>query len=108
MIAQGSIIANAGTDVNVIHPIIIEGQGHTAITNVEAFSGDNGALTNTGESFDFMQVRGNEKLTISLFGCRMRNYASKNQFTVKNPAAIIQAVACIDKDEQFYNNIINH
>ncbi|KYP13622.1 hypothetical protein [Flavihumibacter sp. CACIAM 22H1] len=106
-IAQGSIIANAGTEVENIHPLIIEGQGHTAITNVEAFSGDNPALTNTGVSFDFMQVRGNEKLTISLFGCRMRNYVSKHPFTIKNTAAIIQAVACIDKDEQLYNIIIN-
>lgn len=106
-IAQGSIIANAGTKVENIHPIIIEGQGHTAITNVEAFSGDNPALTNTGESFDFMEVRGNEKLTISLFGCRMRNYTSRHPFTINNPAAIIQAVACIDKEEQLYNTIIN-
>ncbi|MCF1714642.1 hypothetical protein L0U88_08400 [Flavihumibacter sp. RY-1] len=106
-IAQGSIIANAGTVVENIHPIIVEGQGHTSFTNVEAFSGDNGALTNTGESFDFMQVRGTDKLTISLFGCRMRNYISKNPFTVKNPAAIIQAVACIDKEEELYNTIIN-
>jgi hypothetical protein len=106
-IAQGSIIANAGTSVENIHPIIIEGQGHTAITNVEAFSGDNPALTNSGESVDFMEVRGKEKLTISLFGCRMRNYLSKNPFTIKNPAAIIQAVACIDKEEQLYNVIIN-
>ncbi len=50
-IAQGSIIANAGTTLDEIHPIIIEGKGHTAITNVEAFSGGNGALTNTGEVF---------------------------------------------------------
>jgi hypothetical protein len=54
-----------------------------------------------------MHVRGTDKLTISLFGCRMRNYISKNPFTVKNPAAIIQAVACIDKEEELYNTIIN-
>jgi hypothetical protein len=104
-IAQGSIIANAGTDVDEIHPIVIEGQGHTALTNVEAFSGDNPALTNVGQSKDYLLVKGNEKLTISLFGCRMRNYVSKDPFTIENPAAIIQAVACIDKDEQLYNFI---
>ena len=44
-IAQGSIIANLKGENNEIHPIIIRGQGHTAISNVEAFSGENGAVT---------------------------------------------------------------
>lgn len=106
MIAQGSIIANAGTTIEETHPIIIEGQGHTAFTNVEAFSGDNGALTNLGKSFDFMLVRGDKKLTISLVGSRMRNYESSNPITLQNPAAVIQAVACFDKDENLYNVIL--
>lgn len=105
-IAQGSIIANAGTVLEDIHPIIIEGQGHTAFTNVEAFSGDNGALTNVKQSYDYMEVRGTDKLTISLVGCRMRNYVTDLPITVKNPAAIIQAVACIDKNENLYNVVI--
>ena len=42
-IAQGSIIANTGPKLEDIHPIIIEGQGHTALANVEAFSGGNPA-----------------------------------------------------------------
>lgn len=107
-IAQGSIIANAGTRLEDIHPIIIEGQGHTAITNVEAFSGDNGALTNLKQSFDFMEIKGSEKLTISMVGCRMRNYSSDKPLTIKNPAAIIQAVACVDKDEKLYNVILGN
>ena len=37
-IAQGSIIANVGKSLDEIHPIIVEGQGHTSFTNVEAFS----------------------------------------------------------------------
>src|SRR3546814_924561 len=49
-IAQGSIIANAGNTIEETHPIVIEGQGNTSLVNVEAFSGDNGALTNLGES----------------------------------------------------------
>ncbi|MBX3256757.1 MAG: hypothetical protein KF862_21655 [Chitinophagaceae bacterium] len=105
-IAQGSIIANAGTVLEDIHPIIIEGQGHTALTNVEAFSGDNGALTNIKQSYDYMEVRGSDKLTISMVGCRMRNYTAEQPITVKNPAAVIQAVACIDKDENLYNTVI--
>lgn len=105
-IAQGSIIANAGTELEKIHPIIIEGRGHTAITNVEAFSGDNGALTNVQKSYDYMEIRGNERLTVSLVGCRMRNYQTELPITMKNPSAVVQAVACIDKNEKLYNTIL--
>src|SRR6266576_2548619 len=52
-IAQGSITANAGRRLADVHPVIIEGQGHTAMTNVEAFSGDNPVVTNFGKSQDF-------------------------------------------------------
>lgn len=106
MIAQGSIIANAGATLEETHPIIVEGQGHTAFTNVEAFSGGNGALTNLEKSYDFMLVRGDKKLTISLVGSRMRNYESADPITLENPEAVIQAVACVDKDENLYNVIL--
>lgn len=102
-IAQGSIIANTGAAIEEIHPFVIEGEGHTAILNVEAFSGKNAALTAIGESFDYMLVKGGKRLTVSLVGCRMRNYVSDQPFTVQNPQARIQAVACIDKEEEFYN-----
>lgn len=104
-IAQGSIIANCGEKVENIHPIIIEGQGHTALTNVEAFSGGNAALTTVPEnqSWDYMLVRGEKKLTISAINCRMRNYVSSEPFTMENKLAVIQAVACIDKNENPYN-----
>lgn len=110
MIAQGSIIANTGEALKDIHPIIIEGQGHTALSNVEAFSGGNGALTTVpeNESWDYMLVRGNEKLTISVVGCRMRNYASKEPFTIENDKALIQVVAGIDKQENLYNKILGN
>jgi len=99
MIAQGSIIANTGPALEDVHPIIIEGKGHIALTNVEAFSGGNSALSNFGQSWDFMCVRGNGKCTISLFGCRMRDYNTEQPISVLNPAAIIQAEGCIDKNE---------
>jgi hypothetical protein len=105
-IGQGSIIANLGERVEDIHPIVVEGQGHTALSNVEAFSGQNGALTALGQSYDFLNVQGNQKLTISLFGSRMRNYVADDPITCHNPRAIVQAVACIDKDEQPYNRTI--
>lgn len=106
-IAQGSIIANAGTNIEDIHPIIITGQGHTSLMNVEAFSGDNGALTNMKNSYDYLLVLGNEKSTITLFGCRMRNYIADNPITNKNENALIQAVACIDKNEKLVNRIVS-
>lgn len=98
-IAQGSIIANAGTVVADIHPFIIEGSGHTALTNVEAFSGNNPALTNTGQSQDFMLVRGSDPLTISMYGCRMKNYVANDPITKVNPNAKIVANACFDKND---------
>ena len=98
-IAQGSIIANTGEKVQDVHPIIIEGEGHTALSNVEAFSGGNGALTTLDESEDFLLIRGDRKLTVSMFGCRMRNYRADKPITVQNDKAIVQAVACIDKGE---------
>lgn len=104
-IAQGSIIANTGEKVEDIHPIIIEGQGHTSLSNVEAFSGGNGALTTVPEnsSWDYLLVRGDKKLTVSIWGSRMRNYISDSPVTVENENAIIHMVGCFDKDENLYN-----
>lgn len=96
MIAQGSIIANTGDKIENIHPLIIEGMGHTSLTNVEAFSGDNAALTNLKGSWDFMIIRGNENCTVSMVGCRMRNYTSENPLTIENPNAKIQVTASLD------------
>ncbi len=108
-IAQGSIIANTGENLKDIHPIIIEGQGHTSLSNVEAFSGGNGALTPVPEemSWDFMLVRGDQKLTVSVWGSRMRNYASDSPISIENDKAVIQFSGCFDKDENLYNKIIN-
>jgi hypothetical protein len=105
-IAQGSIIANTGERVEDIHPIIVEGRGHTAIANVEAFSGTNPVLTTLGKSQDFLLVRGTQRATISLVGARMRNYVAKDPITVENPHAIVQAVACIDQDEEPFHKTI--
>ena len=102
MIAQGSIIANTGLKLEEVHPFVIDGKGHTSLSNVEAFSGGNGALTNFGMSWDFMTITGNEKCTVSMFGCRMRDYKSDLPITIKNPNAILQAEGCIDKNELPY------
>jgi hypothetical protein len=102
-ISQGSIIANTGPKLEDIHPLIIEGQGHTSLANVEAFSGPNPALTTLGMSQDFLLVRGDKKLTVTLTGCRMRNYAADAPITRQNTNALIQAVACVDKHEEPFN-----
>ena len=104
-IAQGSIIANTGETVENIHPIIIEGEGHTALSNVEAFSGGNRALTTVPEnmSWDFLLVRGDKKLTVSIWGSRMRNYIADSPITIENDKAVIQVTGCFDKDENVYN-----
>lgn len=102
-IAQGSIIANVGEKIEEIHPIVIEGQGHSAISNVEAFSGPNRAVSSLDKSQDFLLIKGDKKLSVSLLGCRMRNYVADKPITIENPRAIVQAVACIDKDERPFN-----
>ncbi len=108
-IAQGSIIANTGEKVENIHPIIIEGEGHTSLSNVEAFSGGNGALTTVPEnmSWDYLLVKGDKKLTISIWGARMRNYVSDSPVSIENDKAIIQFAGCFDKDENLYNKIFD-
>lgn len=98
-IAQGSIIANATlTTVEDIHPIVVTGIGHTALSNVECFSGKNGALTAVGASYDFLHVIGNQPLSISMTGCRMQGYVNDTPITQINPKAKIMTSCCIDKD----------
>lgn len=105
-IAQGSIIANTGARVADVHPIIVEGQGHTAIANVEAFSGDNEALTTFRESADFMLVRGDKRLTVTIVGARVRNYEAAEPITIQNPRALVRMVACVDKHERLLEGTI--
>ena len=105
-IAQGSITANAGPRLADVHPVIVEGQGHTAITNVEAFSGDNPVVTNFGESRDFLLVRGDKRLTVSVVGSRMRNYEAPDPITMENPQALVRMVACVDKHERLLEKTI--
>lgn len=103
MIAQGSIIANTGQKIEDVHPFVIDGNGHTSISNVEAFSGDNPVLTNFGLSWDYMILKGDDICSISMSGCRMRDYKSDLPLTVNNPNAVIQAEGCIDKMEKPYH-----
>ena len=67
---------------------------------MEAFSGGNGAVTAIGKSQDFMLVRGDQKLTVSLYGSRMRNYEAAEPITISNPKALVFATDCFDKNEQ--------
>ena len=107
MISQGSIIANAGSNIDEVWPIIIEGKGHTAITNVEAFSGGHSALVNVGASKGFLLVKGKDPLTVSMYGCRMYNYTDKEPIQVLNRKASLRAKDCVGKDLQFFDLEIN-
>lgn len=98
MISQGSIIANTGPRIEDIHPFLVEGMGHLSITNVEAFSGNNGALSNLGASYDFLTVRDDKPLTIALTACRMKNYKAPRPINNLNPNARIYTVNCVDAD----------
>jgi len=59
------------------------------------------------QSGDFLLIRGDKKLTVSVVGSRMRNYLSEKPITIENQLAVIQAVACIDKDEKLYNQVFD-
>ena len=96
-IAQGSIIANVGERIEDVHPILIEGIGHTSISNVECFSGPNGAVTNLGASWDYMTVNGNA--TVFLSGCRMQGYKADTPIHLSEGARL-RAVGCFDKDNK--------
>jgi len=98
-IAQGSIIANAGERLEDVHPILIEGKGHTSLSNVECFSGGNPALTNLEASWDYITVR--DSATVFLSGCRMQGYKADTPINVSGGAKI-RAVGCFDKD----NNLL--
>lgn len=104
MVAQGSIIANTGEDVNEIHPFLVEGNGHLSISNVEAFSGPNPALTTVGESYGYLMVKDADELTISISGARMANYvADKPISKVNSEGTIISIATSFDKN----NNVLS-
>lgn len=90
-IAQGSIIANVGERLEDVHPILIEGKGHTSLSNVESFSGGNPALTTLGASWDYITVRGEASVTMT--GCRMHGYKADTPIHV-SPEAELQTFGC--------------
>ena len=96
-IAQGSIIANVGERLEDVHPILIEGKGHTSLTNVECFSGGNPALTTLGASWDYITVR--DEASVVLTGCRMQGYESENPIHLSSGAQL-RAIGCFDRDNK--------
>lgn len=90
-IAQGSIIANVGERLEDVHPILIEGKGHTSLSNVESFSGGNPALTTLGASWDYITVRGEASVTMT--GCRMHGYKADTPIHV-SPEAELHTFGC--------------
>ena len=84
-----------------MHPILIEGKGHTSLANVECFSGDNPALTNLGASWDYITVNGEASVTLT--GCRMQGYKADSPIHV-SPTAKLHAIGCEDRD----NNLLSY
>ena len=96
-IAQGSIIANTGERIEDVHPILIEGIGHTSLSNVECFSGPNPALTTLDASWDYITVRG--EASVTLFGCRMQGYKAETPINASDKAQL-HIFGCFDKDNK--------
>ena len=96
-IAQGSIIANTGERIEDVHPILIEGIGHTSLSNVECFSGPNPALTTLDASWDYITVRGEASVTLS--GCRMQGYKAETPINASDKAQL-HIFGCFDKDNK--------
>ena len=94
-IAQGSIIANVGERLEDVHPVLIEGVGHTSLANVESFSGGNPALTTLEASWDYITVRG--AATVTLTGCRMQGYKADSPIHA-DPSARLTVVGCEGRD----------
>ena len=106
-VAQGSIIANVSPDGKVenIHPFLVQGYGQISITNVDAFSGRNGAITSQGVSYDFLKVQGDTWVIITAVNCRMRNYTSSSPITLANPEAQISFINCSDGGGYLYSYV---
>ena len=104
-VAQGSIIANCSPSGNLseIHPLLMQGKGHLSLTNVDAFSGDNGVVTNLAQSYDFMTVRGSNVVCVTGVNCRMRNYSADEPVTVSDYSARISFLNCTDKNNNIFN-----
>lgn len=106
MVAQGSIIANTGDDIANIHPIVIEGSGHLSLSNVEAFSGHNPALSTVGKSFGFIKVKDSKDLTVSVSGARMANYVAERPILKVNAdEAVIVISNSFDKNNQVIEGV---
>lgn len=100
-IAQGSIIANVGERLEDVHPILIEGKGHTSLSNVECFSGGNPALTTLGASWDYITV--NDSASVTMIGCRMQGYKADSPVHISSGAQL-HAIGCMDRDNQPFSN----
>ncbi len=106
-VSQGSIIANMGSKLEDIHPVIVDGEGNLSLTNVEAFSGGNGALSGFDQSYDFISIDGDGETTVALLTCRMRNYAADFPITIKCDAVKVRAISCVDKNSSFFDFVFD-
>ena len=113
-ISQGSIIANAARKTADLHPLVVDGQGHTSFANVESFAGKNPVVHSPTTSYggeeiilseDFLLVEGSDPLSISLVGCRMSNHRAENPISIHNPAATVMTAACFQSRGQWQPSV---
>ncbi len=52
---------------------------------------------------DYTLTKGDKKLTVTIVGCRLRNYVSGRSITIENENSVVQVVVDIDKHENLYN-----
>jgi len=57
--------------------------------------------------WDYMLIKGNKKLTVTIIDCRMRNYISEIPITIENKNAAVQVVAVIFRNENLYNYVFS-
>jgi hypothetical protein len=59
------------------------------------------STVNTGG--EYMRTKGDKKLTITIAGCRMRDYVSVLSITIQNKNEVVQVGICAEKHENLFN-----
>jgi hypothetical protein len=52
---------------------------------------------------DFIVIKCDEKMTVTIMGCRMVNFVSYLPAAIENKNALVQVITYIDKYENYYN-----
>ena len=86
-----------------LHPLVVDGQGHTSLTNIELFAGNTPVVSSSSAQLDdetlilseeFLLVEGSKPLTVALLGCRMSTFRAENLLTIRNRTETISTHDC--------------